>query len=181
MSAQTVIAVASDSGHNFSKNTQSAITLVADFGVKGDAHGGVTVQHLSDKKKNPEAPNLRQVHLMHAELFDELAAKGIEVEAGQMGENIVTRGIDLLGLPQGTEILFPSGAVIQITGLRSPCRKLNTIHPDLLKAVVEKRIDGSVNKKSGVMSIVLTGGDIQAGDKIEVALPEGEHRALECV
>ena len=181
MSTPTVIAVASDSGHNFSKSTQPAITLIAGFGVQGDAHAGKTVQHLSDKKKNPEAPNLRQVHLMHAELFDSLAEQGITVLPGQMGENIVTRGINLLNLPQGSEFHFPSGAVIQITGLRSPCKKLNTIHPDLLKAVVEKRADGSVNKKTGVMSIVLEGGEVRGGDEIKVVLPKGEHKALECV
>ena len=181
MSLPTVIAVASDSGHNFSKPTQAAITLIAGIGVEGDAHAGKTVQHLSDKKKNPEAPNLRQVHLMHAELFDELAEQGITVLPGQMGENVVTRGIDVLNLPQGAEFHFPSGAIIQITGLRSPCKKLNTIHPDLLKAVVEKRADGSVNKKTGVMSIVLIGGDILEGDDIKVVLPEGPHKPLECV
>ena len=181
MSTPTVIAVASDSGHNFSKPTQPVITLIASFGVQGDAHAGKTVQHLSDKKKNPEAPNLRQVHLMHAELFDELAEQGINVLPGQMGENVVTRGIDVLNLPQGAEFHFPSGAVIQITGLRSPCKKLNTIQPDLLKAVVEKRADGSVNKKTGIMSVVLIGGDIHQGDDIKVILPEDEHKPLECV
>ena len=181
MSDATVIAVASDSGHNFSKPTTPAITLIAGFGVQGDAHGGKTVQHLSDKKKNPQAPNLRQVHFMHAELFEELGAKGIMVLPGQMGENIVTRGIDVLGLPQGAEFHFPSGAIVEITGLRSPCKKLNTIHPDLLKAVVEKRADGSVNKKTGVMSIVLKGGDIREGDNIKVVLPKGKHIPLECV
>lgn len=181
MSEATVIAVASDSGHNFSKPTQPVITLIAGLGVQGDAHAGKTVQHLSDKKKNPEAPNLRQVHLMHAELFDELAEQGIAVLPGQMGENIVTRGIDVLNSPQGTEFHFPSGAIIQITGLRSPCKKLNTIHPDLLKAVVEKRTDGSVNKKTGVMSVVLKGGDVHEGDDIKIIFPKGEHKPLECV
>ena len=177
----TVIAVAFESGHNFSKIPKPAITLVAGFGVQGDAHSGKTVQHLSDKRKNPHAPNLRQVHLMHAELFDELAAQGIAVAPAQMGENIVTRGVDLLGLPRGTRLTIGEAAIIEITGLRSPCRKLNTIHPDLLKAVVEKRPDGSVNKKSGVMGIVITGGDIRAGDAITIDLPDGDHVPLDCV
>lgn len=176
----TVIAVASDTGHNFSKPTRPVITLIAGIGVKGDAHAGETVQHLSDKKKNPDAPNLRQVHLMHAELFEELAEQGITVLPGQMGENIVTRGIDLLNLPEGTE-LHMGECVIQVTGLRSPCRKLNTIHPELLKAVVEKRADGSVNKKSGIMSIVLKGGEVRNGDVITTVLPNGEHKPLVCV
>ena len=176
----TVIAVASESGHNFSKPTRPVITLIAGLGVKGDAHAGETVQHLSDKKKDPDAPNLRQVHLMHSELFEQLIEQGIRVLPGQMGENIVTQGIDLLNLPQGTE-LHIGECVIQITGLRSPCKKLNTIHPDLLKAVVEKRADGSVNKKTGVMSIVLTGGEIRKDDDIITVLPQGEHKPLECV
>ena len=180
MNGATVIAVASDKAHNFSKPVRDSITLIKGIGVEGDAHAGVTVQHLSDKKKNPDAPNLRQVHLIHAELFDELAEQGITVQAGQMGENIVTRGIDLLNLPQGTE--FHMGeAIIRITGLRSPCKKLNTIHPGLLKAVVQKRADGSVNKKSGVMSVVLKGGEVSTGDAITIKLPEGEHLPLECV
>lgn len=176
----TVIAVAAASGHSFSKLTQEKITLIVGLGVDGDAHAGKTVQHLSDKKKNLAAPNLRQVHLMHDELFLELAEKGIPVLPGQMGENIATRGLDILGLPQGTE-LHIGEAVIRITGLRSPCYKLNTIHPDLLKAVVEKRADGSVSKKSGVMSIVLQGGDVCPGDDIIIKLPVGEHLPLECV
>jgi len=181
MSSATVMAVASDSGHNFSKITKPVITLIAGFGVEGDAYAGKTVQHLSDKKKNPEAPNLRQVHLMHAELFDELAEEGIAVLPAQMGENIVTRGIDLLTLSEGTEFHFPSGAAIQITGLRSPCKKLNTIHPGLLKAVVKKRADGSVSKKTGVMSVVLQGGEIWEGDTIAIIKPESEYKALVCV
>jgi len=155
--------------------------LIAGFGVEGDAHAGEKIQHLYDKKRNPDAPNLRQVHLMHEELFDELAEQGITVLPGQMGENVVTRGIDVLGLPQGTEFHFPSGAVIEITGLRSPCSKLNVIHPDLLKAVVEKRTDGSLNKKTGVMAIVLTGGEVKPDDEIDIVLPEGEPIPLECV
>ncbi len=180
MEQPSVIAVASDAEHNFIKLPQSAITLIANFGVQGDAHAGKTVQHLSDKKKNPEAPNLRQVHLMHEELFAELAQQGIFVLPGQMGENIVTRGIDLLNLPQGTK-LYLGEAIIKITGLRSPCKKLNKLHPGLLKAVVEKRPDGSVNKKTGVMSVVIKGGRVQAGDNIKTELPDGEHKPLECV
>jgi len=178
--AAKVIAVASDAGHNTIKPLRPAIILVAGLGVKGDAHLGKTVQHLYDKRRNPYAPNLRQVHLMHAELFDELAGKGITVTSGQMGENIVTRGIDLLGLPQGTR-LHMGEAVIEITGLRNPCSKINIIHPDLLKAVIEKRADGSLNRKTGVMAVVITGGAVTAGDAIVVVMPEGEPVALEPV
>ena len=175
-----VIAVASDAAHNVIKPVQPAITLVAGLGVQGDAHLGTTVQHRFDKARNPDAPNLRQVHLMHAELFDELAEQGITVSAGQLGENIVTRGIDLLGLPRGAQLVMGE-AIIEITGLRNPCSKINIIDPRMLKAVIEKRPDRTIIRKTGIMSIVLQGGEVKAGDTIEVVLPEGQHIPLEPV
>ena len=178
MSIATVIAVASDSGHNFSKITKPAITLVAGFGVEGDAHAGKTVQHLWDKARTPDAPNLRQVHLVHEEIFDELAAQGFIVGPGDIGENIVTRGIDLLSLPLGTQLQFESGAVVELTGLRDPCRKLNKIQEGLIHKFVAKGDEGQRVVKSGVMSIVLTGGEIRPKDKITIKLPEGSHQPL---
>lgn len=178
-----VVAIASDTGHNFTKPVKDVITLIKGEGVKDDAHCGVTVQHLSDKRKTPDAPNLRQVHLMHAELFDELAEQGIAVSAGQMGENITTQGVDILNLPLGTRLQFgdakdvQSRVQIEITGLRSPCRKLTKIDPNLLKAVVAKDKGGAI-VKSGIMSIVLTGGKVRAGDMITVILPDTPHIAL---
>jgi len=150
MSAAEVLAVCSDKGHNFSKPIKLSITLIEGLGVAGDAHLGKTVQHLYDKRRNPDAPNLRQVHLMHAELFDELAALNMPVNAGEMGENIVTRGLDLLALPRGTELSFKSGARIGVTGLRNPCSKLNALHEGLLKAVLYKADDGRQLSKTGV-------------------------------
>lgn len=175
-----VEAVASDSGHNFSKPVRSSITLVKGLGVKGDAHLGTTVQHLYDMRKTPDAPNLRQVHLMHAELFDAVATQGIRVGPGQMGENITTRGLDILNLPRGTGLIFPSGAAIDITGLRNPCSKLNAIHPDMLEAVLDRtrRIGRRPYPLSGVMAIVKQGGVVEAGDPIKTILPEGAHEAL---
>ena len=178
MSAAAVLAVCSDNGHNFSKPVKLSITLIEGLGVAGDAHLGKTVQHLYDKRRNPEASNLRQVQLMHAELFDALSAQGMAVSAGEMGENIVTRGVDLLSLPRGTQLVFPSGARIEVTGLRNPCKKLNVLHDGLLKAVLYKTSDGRILSKTGVMGIVLSGGDIIAGDDITVSLPEGEHIPL---
>lgn len=178
MSSATVIAVASDTAHNFSKITKPAITLVAGFGVEGDAHAGKTVQHLWDKQRTPEAPNLRQVHLVHEEIFAELAAQGFTVGPGDIGENIVTRGIDLLSLPLGTHLKFESGAVVELTGLRDPCRKLNKIQDGLIHKFVAKGDMGQRIVKSGVMSIVLTGGDIRPKDLIVIKLPEGSHQPL---
>ena len=178
MSAAEVLAVCSDKGHNFSKPVKLSITLIEGLGVAGDAHLGKTVQHLYDKRRNPDAPNLRQVHLMHAELFDELAALNMPVNAGEMGENIVTRGLDLLALPRGTELSFKSGARIGVTGLRNPCSKLNALHDGLLKAVLYRSDDGRQLSKTGVMGVVLSGGDIVAGDEITVHLPDGDHIPL---
>lgn len=173
-----VVAVASDTAHNFAKPPRDFISLIAGQGVENDAHCGKTVQHLSDKQKNPNAPNLRQVHLMHSELFQELAAQGIQVSAGQMGENITTEGLDILNLPLGTVLKIGSKAEIEITGLRSPCRKLNTIDPGLLKAVVKKHAGGA-SVQSGIMSIVRTGGQIAPGDAIQVIYPKGAQIPLQ--
>ena len=177
----TVISVASDSGHNFSKPMKPAITLVAGLGVKGDAHSGETVKHRSRVAKDPSQPNLRQVHLIHEELFDELAENGFSISPGQMGENLTTRGVDLLGLPQGARLHIGNDIVIEITGLRNPCAQIENHQKGLLKACLDKDENGKLIRKAGVMSVVLTGGDIHTGDMIKVVLPEGEPRALECV
>jgi len=177
----TVIAVASDKEHNFSKATQDKITLIEGLGVEGDAHLGKTVQHLSRIAKDPTTPNLRQVHLIHSELFDELSVKGFSVEPGQMGENIATKGVDLLGLPQGAQLHIGPDAIIEITGLRNPCRQIDSFQKGLLKACLDKKPDGTLIRKTGVMSIVLQDGDVQPGDDITVTLPEGAHLPLECV
>lgn len=155
--------------------------MIAGFGVQGDAHMGTTVKHRSRIAKDPTVPNLRQVHLIHSELFDELADKGFSIAPGQMGENVTTRGVDLLGLPQGARLHIGNDVVIEITGLRNPCAQIENYQKGLLKACLDKDENGKLIRKSGVMSIVVTGGDIQAGDKIDVVLPEGEQRALECV
>jgi len=178
VSRATVIAVASDSGHNFSKPIKPVINLIAGFGVEGDAHAGKTVQHLWDKKKTPNAPNLRQVHLVHEEIFTQLAQDGFTVNPGDIGENIVTRGIDLLNLPLGTQLKFKSGAVVELTGLRDPCSKLNKVQDGLIHKFVYKNNAGKRAVKSGVMSIVLTGGEIRPEDSITVILPDGAHKPL---
>lgn len=180
MSAAAVFAVCSDSEHNTIKLARDQITLVAGFGVKGDAHYGKTVQHLYDKRRNPDAPNLRQVHLIHSELFDELASQGFCVSAGQMGENITTRGIDLLNLPRGA-VLSIGEAEIEITGLRNPCGKLNKIQAGLMAATIGRWPDGGVLPKTGVMGIILKGGDVRAGDMISMRLPNGPHERLAAV
>lgn len=167
-----VCALACDPLHGVSKPAVDAMTLVAGLGVAGDAHAGATVQHRSRVRRDPTQANLRQVHLLHAELHDELRAAGLLVAAGQMGENVTTRGIDLLALPAGTLLrLGTGGAVVAVTGLRDPCRQLDGIQPGLMAATLARAADGALVRKAGVMAVVVDGGDVQTGDVIEVELP----------
>lgn len=176
-----VIAVSRSAAHAFSKATQDSIRLVVGLGVEGDAHQGVTVQHLSRVRRDPTTPNLRQVHVIHSELFDELREAGFDVSPGQMGENITTRGIDLLALPGGTRLHMGGSAVVEITGLRNPCAQLDNFQPGLMKAVLGRDAQGGLVRKTGVMSIVVSAGVVRRGDEIRVELPPGPHRALEPV
>jgi MOSC domain-containing protein YiiM len=172
MTAQ-VIAVAADDEHRFAKPWRPEIVLVEGLGVEGDAHLGITVQHLSRKKKDPGLANLRQVHLIHAELFDELADKGFAVAPGDLGENVTVRGIDLLGLPEGAVLALGAEASVRVTGLRNPCVQIDRFQKGLMAATLDKAPDGSLVRKCGVMSVVLTGGVVRAGDAVRVAsLPE---------
>jgi MOSC domain-containing protein YiiM len=176
-----VAAVARSGAHTFSKPTAGSIHLLAGLGVDGDAHLGQTVKHRSRVRIDPTRPNLRQVHLIHAELLDELAGKGFAIAPGELGENVTTRGLDLLALPAGTRLSLGRGAIVEITGLRNPCAQIEAFRPGLLAAVLTKRQDGHVVRKTGVMGIVLAGGDIRPGDEIGVELPAAPHRPLEVV
>jgi MOSC domain-containing protein YiiM len=176
-----VIAVASNPSHTFSKAAQPAISVVQGLGVQGDAHCGATVKHRSRVAQDPTQPNLRQVHLIHSELFAELRSQGFEVGPGQLGENITTEGIDLLGLPAGTELHIGEQVVLQLTGLRNPCEQLNQFQPGLMAALVHRTPGGRLVRKAGVMSVVLAGGQVRPGDEVRVKLPAQPHRALERV
>jgi MOSC domain-containing protein YiiM len=177
-SAGQVAAVSISGHHSFSKDPQASIRLVTGLGVQGDAHQGATVQHLSRVRRDPTQPNLRQVHLIHAELHDELAGRGFAVAAGQLGENVTTRGIDLLGLPTGTRLRLGDTAVIELTGLRNPCVQLDGFSPGLMAAVLDRAEDGSLIRKAGVMSVVLADGEVRPGDAVTVTLPDRPHRPL---
>lgn len=176
-----VVAVSCSSTHTFSKPGQASIRLLTGLGVQGDAHFGETVKHRSRVARDPSQPNLRQVHLIHAELHDELRATGFVVEAGQMGENITTRHIDLLHLPTGTRLYLGKEAVVEVTGLRNPCVQLDNFQPGLLAAVLDHDERGALIRKAGVMAIVLTDGEVRPSDPIRVELPTGPHRPLICV
>ena len=176
-----VIAVSCSPRHTMRKPNQLMIRLIAGRGVEGDAHSGETVKHRSRLARTPEAPNLRQVHLIHAELHDELLTRRLDVAPGEMGENITTRGIDLLSLPAGARLQLGDTAVIEVTGLRNPCRQLDDIRPGLMAATLARSPRGQLIRKAGVMSIVLAGGEIRPGDPIHIELPPLPHRALEPV
>jgi len=139
------------------------------------------VQHLSRIRRDPTQPNLRQVHLIHAELHDELSGRGFTVAAGQMGENVTTRGLDLLALPTGTRLRLGDEAVVEVTGLRNPCTQLDGIQPGLMEATLERDEDGELRRKAGIMGVVVTGGEVRPGDDIAVELPPEPHQPLEPV
>lgn len=177
----TVTAVHCGSEHTFSKLPISEIELIAGLGVDGDAHKGAQVQHRSRVAADPTKPNLRQVHLMHEELFDHVAVRGFQVAPGDLGENITTRGIDLLGLPVGAMVKVGSHALLAVTGLRNPCGQIDDFQDGLLQAVRYRDADGTLVKLAGVMAVVVAGGTVRAGDPIEVSLPPGPLQRLVAV
>jgi MOSC domain-containing protein YiiM len=176
-----VTAVCRSEGHALSKPSRDSIRLLAGLGVEGDAHAGETVKHRSRVARDSSKPNLRQVHLINAELHDELRDAGYAVSAGQMGENVTTRGIDLLGLPTGTRLRLGEAATVEVTGLRNPCNQLDQIQEGLMAATLERDDRGNLVRKAGVMSVVLAGGEVRPGDPIRVELPPQPHRPLEMV
>ncbi len=175
-----VVAVCRSDGHGFSKLACNRIDLIAGFGVDGDAHAGQTVQHRSRVRLNPSQPNLRQVHLIQTELFEELARKGFSISPGDLGENIATSGIDLLGLSRDTLLNIGDSAILRVTGLRNPCAQIEAFAPGLLRQVVEKTGKATI-RKAGIMAIVEHGGAVRPGDAIVATAPAGPHIPLERV
>ena len=178
MVAGIVTAVSRNASHTMVKSNQASIHLLTGLGVEGDAHLGKTVKHRSRVRRDPSQPNLRQVHLIHEELHEELRAAGFAVVPGQMGENVTTRGVDLLELPLGTRLHLGNEAVVEVTGLRNPCVQLDALQPGLMAATLGRDENGGVVRKTGVMSIVLVDGEVRAGDPIRVELPPEPHGAL---
>jgi MOSC domain-containing protein YiiM len=176
-----VAAVSRSPRHTLVKPNEDSIRLVAGLGVEGDAHQGVTVKHRSRVARNPADPNLRQVHLIHAELHDELRERGFVLRPGQMGENITTSGVDLLGLAAGTRLHLGDSAVVKVTGLRNPCAQLNKIQEGLMAATLDRDAEGKLVRKAGIMGIVLIAGEVRPGDTIRVELPPPPHRPLAVV
>jgi MOSC domain-containing protein YiiM len=176
--AAVVTAVCVSEAHTFSKAPQPGVRLVAGLGVDGDAHAGATVKHRSRVARDPAQPNLRQVHLIHAELHDELCARGFTVRPGDMGENITTRGVDLLALPAGARLHLGETAIVEITGLRNPCAQLDQFQQGLMAAVLERDAEGRLIRRAGVMAVVVAGGEVRPGDAVTVELPSPPHRPL---
>jgi MOSC domain-containing protein YiiM len=173
-----VEAVSRSASHGPVKENEEAIRLIEGVGVEGDVHAGEKIQHLSRVRRDATQPNLRQVHLIHAELHEDLAAQGMEVAPGAMGENVTTRGVDLLGLPEGARLRLGSEAVVEVKGLRNPCAQLDRIAPGLRKATLDRDENGELVYKAGVMGVVLEGGEVRPGDPIEVELPTEPHVRL---
>jgi MOSC domain-containing protein YiiM len=176
-----VTAVHRSARHTFSKASEASIRLLAGVGVEGDAHAGAKVKHRSRVAKDATQPNLRQVHLMHAELHEELCAAGFQVGAGQLGENVTTQGIDLLGLPTGTRLHLGASAVVEVTGLRNPCIQIDRFQQGLMAAVLDHDEQGNLIRKAGIMGVVREDGEVQTGDPIHIELPPEPHRPLEVV
>lgn len=176
-----VVAVARDSAHRFSKKVVSEIRIIDGLGVEADAHLGETIQHRSRVAIDPAQPNLRQVHLIHSELFEEVSAKGFKVQPADLGENITTAGIDLLSLPRGTVLKIGETVELEVTGLRNPCQQINDFQAGLLSAVLSKGTKGEIVRKSGIMTVVKTGGIVKAGDVIQPVYPPKPYLPLERV
>ncbi len=181
MDEPRVVSVNSSPGHTLRKPARDSIRLIEGLGVEGDAHAGRTVKHRSRLRRDGAQPNLRQVHLIHAELHDELAEQGFMVQAGEMGENVTTRGIDLLSLPVGTRLSLGPDAVVEVTGLRNPCKQLERLHPGLMAAVLDRDAAGELVRKTGIMAVVVASGELRPGGPIRVELPTPPHRRLEPV
>jgi MOSC domain-containing protein YiiM len=176
-----VLSVHLDARHRFSKPAQLAIRLLEGLGVEGDAHCGATVRHRYDRRRDPARPNLRQVHLLQSELLDEAAAAGFGVAPGDLGENVATRGLELLCLPEDTLLRLGPEAVVRLTGLRDPCVLIDRFRPGLLPLMGPRRRGEPYHPRSGVMSVVVRGGVVHPGDPVEVLLPDGAHRPLQPV
>ena len=174
-----VASVSRAAAHDFSKQIEHSIRLLTGLGVQGDAHMGATVKHRSRVARDPAQPNLRQVHLIHEELHDELRAAGFRVAPGIMGENITTRGVALLDLPRGTRLRVGRTAALEVTGLRNPCSQLNRCQPGLMAAVLDRDAQGNLIRKAGIMCVVLSDGEVRPGDAILIELPHGPHTPLQ--
>ncbi|SRR6266446_5986019 len=164
-----VIAVCCNPEPDLPKPVVDAVHLIENWGVEGDYHAGSLVRHRYLAKKDPTRPNMRQVLLMDAAVFAELAQNDIHIGPGMMGENITIEGMAMMQLAVGTRLAIGS-AIVEVTERRSPCYQLNGIDPRLLKAVARKQ-DGQAIFKAGIMAQILQGGWVRAGDLVKVLSP----------
>jgi MOSC domain-containing protein YiiM len=175
----TVEAVSRSTAHGFSKQPQLFIRLIPGEGVEGDAHRGTTTQHLYLMRRDPTQPNLCQVHLFAAEMLDELAAKGFAISPGDLGENILTRSIELLSLPRGTKLHFGATAIVEVTGLRTPCSKIDDFRAGLQQHLWGDRdASGKRIRRAGIMGIIVSAGEVRPKDPIQIEFPPEPHQPL---
>jgi MOSC domain-containing protein YiiM len=173
----TVIAVAADRGHHFSKPLQRAIVMVEGHGIEGDAHAGAFIRHRHLARARPRLPNLRQVHLIPCELFGTLLAEGYDVGPGDLGENVTTAGVPLEKLPLGTRIRLGDDAVVELTGLRTPCALIDRFQCGLKRSLISDKT--CVPRfKAGVLGVVTASGRVAAGNGLNVEMPEGPFMPL---
>jgi MOSC domain-containing protein YiiM len=175
----TVVSVSSDDAHRFSKIVRQSVRLIEGYGVEGDAHAGRFVQHRYEAKKAPLRPNRRQVHLIQSELFEEMRGLGFVIAPGDLGENITTAGIDLLALPLGAKLHLGESAVVELTGLRTPCGLIDKFKKGLKRSMIV-RMPSAVTFRAGVLAIVTSSGDLKPGDLVRAELPTSK-RALPAI
>jgi hypothetical protein len=171
-----VHSVSASPRHGFSKLVRESITLIKGHGVDGDAHAGAFVKHRYLARWRPRMANERQVHLINQALFEELFSEGFNVQPGNLGENVTTRGIDLLRLPLGTMLALGPTAAVELRGLRTPCVLVDRFRKGLLKALVRK--GEQPRFRAGVMGVVREGGILFPGNPVKVTISPAPWQAL---
>lgn len=162
----TVIAVCRNEQPGLPKPVVDEVKLIEDWGVEGDYHAGKLVRHRYLAKKDPTQPNVRQVLLIDTQILAEIKQAGIDVGSGMLGDNMTVEGLEVMTLPPGTRLAIGK-ALLEVTEVRIPCAQLNGLDKGLLKASVAREA-GEKRFRAGIMTRVLKGGQVRAGDEVIV-------------
>jgi MOSC domain-containing protein YiiM len=165
----SVLAVCFNPQPGLPKPQASRITLIEDWGVQGDYHAGKTIRHRYLARKDPTRPNNRQVLLVDTVIHKMVREKGIQLAPGDLGENILVEGIDLMALPVGTRLQVGS-AILELTEIRDPCSQLDGVHPGLHRAVEIHTADG-IQSQAGMLGVIIRGGIVRPEDTVQVIRP----------